>query len=88
MLNVVVYKSGLDFTFYLNYAQILSCITEMERYLEVSREQNYNSEQALALLYWHRMDVAAAQADLTNFTPRPNSWSPQEKAAFANTLQV
>ena len=60
----------------------------MESYLAQSREKRYNSEQALALLAWHKMDVVAAQADLARFTPIPDTWSLQEKEDFAYTLEV
>ena len=60
----------------------------MESYLDQSRDKKYNTEQALALLAWHKLDLAAAQSDLTKFTPIPDTWSLQEKENFANTLEV
>ena len=60
----------------------------MENYLALSRAENYNSEQALALLAWHRRDFVAAKSDLGNFTPLPDTWSLLEKEYFAEALQV
>ena len=61
---------------------------ELERYLVQSRAMKYNSEQALALLAWHKMDLTAAWSDLAKFTPVPDTWSLQDKEDFAAALEV
>merc|ERR1719219_1297323 len=61
---------------------------EMESYLDQSRDKKYNTEQALPLLAWHKLDLAAAQSDLGKFTPIPDTWSLQEKEDFAHALEI
>ena len=61
---------------------------ELEDYLEIAKEKyNYNMEQALGMLCWHKFDIAYASADLPNFTPFPDEWSVEDKVLFEQAFQ-
>lgn len=61
---------------------------DLENYLEIAKEKyNYNMEQALGMLCWHKFDISHASADLPNFTPFPDEWSVEDKVLFEQAFQ-
>lgn len=61
---------------------------DLENYLEIAKEKyNYNMEQALGMLCWHKFDISYASADLPNFTPFPDEWSVEDKVLFEQAFQ-
>lgn len=59
----------------------------VENYLRKAREQHrYSEEQALGMLLWHRHNLDSANADLPNFTQRPDDWLVEEQAIFRQGL--
>lgn len=60
----------------------------VENYVSISKEKyNYNMEQALGMLCWHKFDLKKALADLPNFTPFPDEWSVEDKVLFEQAFQ-
>lgn len=42
----------------------------VDDYVNLAKEKyNYNMEQSLGMLCWHKFDLKTALADLPNFTP-------------------
>ena len=62
---------------------------EMDKYVHTAFDKyGYNSEQALALLFWHKHNMDRAMQDLANFTPSPSEWSTNDKILFEQALKV
>ena len=60
----------------------------MEDFITIAKEKyNYNMEQALGMLCWHKFAVQTAKADLPNFTPFPDEWSVEDKVLFEQAFQ-
>lgn len=60
----------------------------MDEYISIAKEKyNYNMEQALGMLCWHKFDLSAAKSDLPNFTPYPDEWSVEDKVLFEQAYQ-
>jgi len=56
---------------------------DMESYLYLAKDKyNYNAEQALGMLFWHRHDLDRATADLANYTPLPDEWTAEDRVLF------
>jgi len=51
------------------------CTTALEKY-------QYNTEQALGMLFWHKHDIKTSLEDMINFTPMPDEWSLEDKVLF------
>jgi len=51
------------------------CTTALEKY-------QYNTEQALGMLFWHKHDIKTSLSDMVNFTPMPDEWSLEDKVLF------
>jgi REST corepressor 1 len=50
--------------------------SKLDEYIELAKERyNYNAEQALGMLFWHKHDLSKAVQDLQNFTPFPGKYS-------------
>lgn len=61
---------------------------ELEDYINCAKEKyNYNMEQALGMLCWHKFDLKKANTDLPNFTPFPDEWSVEDKVLFEQAYQ-
>ena len=56
--------------------------------LEAKKKYDYNEEQALAMLLWHKQDLDAALQDLANWAPVPDQWSEEDKIMFQEAFQV
>jgi len=62
---------------------------EMDKYVHTAFDKyGYNSEQALALLFWHKHNMDRAMQDLANFTPSPSEWSTNDKILFEQALKI
>lgn len=60
----------------------------MEEYCSLAKEKyNYNMEQALGMLCWHKFDLNTAFSDLPNFTPFPDEWTVEDKVLFEQAFQ-
>lgn len=60
----------------------------MEEYCAIAKEKyNYNMEQALGMLCWHKFDLTTALSDLPNFTPFPDEWTVEDKVLFEQAFQ-
>lgn len=56
--------------------------------MNIAKEKyNYNMEQALGMLCWHKFDLKKAAADLPNFTPFPDEWTVEDKVLFEQAFQ-
>ncbi|ESN94180.1 hypothetical protein HELRODRAFT_69024 [Helobdella robusta] len=56
---------------------------QIEEYTNEAKEKHgYNAEQALGMLFWHKHNIEKALKDLSNFTPFPEDWSPEDKVLF------
>lgn len=63
-------------------------IFTVREYLHIAQEKyNYNPEQALGVLYWHKFDLECAMADLANYLPYPDEWSMEDRALFEQAYQ-
>lgn len=63
-------------------------MTSVDDYLNIAKEKyNYNSEQALGMLCWHKFNLEKAMADLPNFTPFPDEWTVEDKVLFEQAFQ-
>lgn len=52
-------------------------------YISVANSKyNYNPEQALGVLYWHKYNFEHAFSDLANYLPYPDEWSMEDRALF------
>jgi len=61
---------------------------ELDKYLTIAKDKyNYNMEQALGMLCWHKYDIKKAELDLPNFTPFPDEWSVEDKVLFEQAFQ-
>ncbi|XP_076046279.1 REST corepressor 1-like isoform X2 [Oratosquilla oratoria] len=61
---------------------------KLEEYIWLAKDKfGYNAEQALGMLFWHRHDLEKATADLANFTPFPDEWTPEDKVLFEQAFQ-
>lgn len=61
---------------------------KLEDYITVAKEKyNYNGEQALGMLFWHKHDLERAVMDLANFTPFPDEWTVEDKVLFEQAFQ-
>lgn len=61
---------------------------ELENYIANAKDKyNYNMEQALGMLCWHKFDLKTALTDLPNFTPFPDDWSVEDKVLFEQAFQ-
>lgn len=57
-------------------------------YITIACEKyNYNAEQALGVLFWHKFNLECALSDLPNFVPFPDEWSMEDKALFEQAYQ-
>jgi len=62
---------------------------DVSRYLVQAVDMHgYNQEQALAMLFWHKHQVARASQDLANFTPSPSEWSESDKILFEQAFKM
>ncbi|RWS04394.1 REST corepressor 1-like protein [Dinothrombium tinctorium] len=60
----------------------------LDSYILLAKEKyNYNMEQALGMLCWHKFDLEKALADLPNFTPFPDEWTVEDKVLFEQAFQ-
>lgn len=61
---------------------------KLDEYIALAKEKyNYNVEQALGMLFWHKYDMDKATADLLNFTPFPDEWTVEDKVLFEQAFQ-
>ena len=61
---------------------------DLEDYITIAKDKyNYNMEQALGMLCWHKFDLRTASTDLANFTPFPDEWSVEDKVLFEQAFQ-
>lgn len=57
-------------------------------YLSLAKDKyNWNAEQALGLLFWHRYNFDCAYPDLPNFLMYPDEWTMEDKALFEQAYQ-
>lgn len=60
----------------------------VREFLHIAHEKyNYNPEQALGVLYWHKYDLECAMSDLANYLPYPDEWSMEDRALFEQAYQ-
>lgn len=60
----------------------------MDEFIQIAKDKyNYNMEQALGMLCWHKYDVQKALADMPNFTPFPDEWTVEDKVLFEQAFQ-
>jgi len=63
--------------------------SEVNRYVVKAVDTHgYNEEQALAMLFWHKHNMARASQDLANFTPAPSQWSESDKILFEQAFKM
>lgn len=56
---------------------------KVDEYIRIAKDlHDYNMEQALGMLFWHKHNVERALSDLPNFTPFPDEWSVEDKVLF------
>lgn len=59
----------------------------MEKYLHFASDRyNYNEEQALGMLFFHKHNIDSSKADLKEFAPINDAWSHQDKVIFEQAL--
>ncbi|KAK0052184.1 REST corepressor 3 [Biomphalaria pfeifferi] len=56
---------------------------KVDEYIRIAKDlHDYNMEQALGMLFWHKHNIDRALSDLPNFTPFPDEWSVEDKVLF------
>ncbi|CAG5119809.1 unnamed protein product, partial [Candidula unifasciata] len=56
---------------------------KVDEYIRIAKDlHDYNMEQALGMLFWHKHNIERALSDLPNFTPFPDEWSVEDKVLF------
>lgn len=62
--------------------------SKVDEYISLAKEKfGYNVEQALGMLFWHNNDLEKAAMDLSNFKPKRESWTKEDRVLFEQAFQ-